>query len=1481
MNKSIIARQKGDDYQYLYFWKYAMKMFDSNEGIEKIVFESKERKYFDDFVVYYEKESYPKDNLNNSIFKDFFQIKYHVRNEKLLSIDNFINKDYIKAKTSILERLKELNKKFDSNEIRYIFITPHDIDPNDELYDLISNEDGRILLEDLFDNTTDRSKMGKVRKKFREHLNCSDDELKEILMPFRFQKGKRINELIDTVNDKLSIYNFEIIDKSSNINKYIELIKNWHYKGKTIITKEFIFKECEDEGLIEDYSKIDDLNNEIVDRINDINNEFIEKNYDSGPLINRTEADTIIHDIKDHNICILGEPGTGKTTLLYQIINKLDELNEYNYLILDLERYGRFTDGLELSKKMGFDYAIEKILKKLDNPLLIIDQLDIISMSRGLNTNSKSSLFTLLKKINNKIPFIITCREFDFKDDIEIKKFMDDEENEVSQIYLNNFTDTQINEYLEEIGIENNFNKKQREILSNPLNLNILKNLKEKKHDLKFNNLYGLYNEYYLLKKRVIQSKFPHQWNKILNKIFRIFEKNKEIYISLDELDEFSEVIELMISEGIFIKSNHKIRFAHNNLLDFFYVKHFISSEKDLYDYLINGPQDLFSRFIVTSVLNYEKEHKYPNYISEVKKILNEPKIRNHIKSIVLSILTNVKEVNKEGKLVKELIIKNDPSLNNIIWNNLYGSKVWYDHLYTIKLIDELYMDPEFENRIFRLLRNVTDKTENAGQFYLRHFNENEKINENAIDFLFLSELKFESTFNLLIKLFDENIIQRYVTDEQVLLRFFIENSLHSLTPPNAITLIYAILNNILTNKKYSVEKILNYEFFNDNLSVFEKISENNFENFIEKIFPIIEKISNLNKGQNNSRDCWIDLYDLNEEKRFNKLILSTLIASLSNLSRKELKEFEKYEKILQNSSFTSSKYILLSVYAKNKELSRNAFKFLFSLKKNEISLLYREILKLIENMDKKVLLKELEKFKEFGKNNFSGHDYEIYEYHLYNSISELTSEYDEKLNYLNEKYPNKPQKEKGHAYYYNSVTEDVSKFTDEQWLTFMKENNKSAFHIIDGPYDEANALKDCVKKDPKRFIKLIKKFTADIHPYYYQAILRGICDNSISYEESITVCKICHELEDKSCGKEITELLTEFPEEIDDEGIVLIRYYIYDYDDSEVNYCTEGRSEDILTEGINTVKGCALKNLAYILYENKKLSPNFMDILEKMVINSPLSIRAILANVIGAVYNYNHQIGLNLFKKLMDYNNENLLKTFHVERFISFMLQNHYDEVKYLINRMLKSENGIIKQVGSRILTRKAIINNSLKYIENCLTSKNIFIRRGVIEAVLNEFDAINDNYFLKVIILCFLNDTDEEILNNLSNLMSKIARNKCHYFEDEILKYISKDLDYSNYWHLIYSFSEISGGEEDEFILKAIKPFIDKFENNSIDIRKADASISTLISDIILKIYEENIDDEQIKNQCLDYIDIMVKEDLYNFENKLNEKFNLFNKN
>lgn len=333
----------------------------------------------------------------------------------------------------------------------------------------------------------------------------------------------------------------------------------------------------------------------------------------------------------------------------------------------------------------------------------------------------------------------------------------------------------------------------------------------------------------------------------------------------------------------------------------------------------------------------------------------------------------------------------------------------------------------------------MTDETEKASQFFLRHFNENEKINSATIHFLFLSDVKFESTFKLLTKLFDENIIQNFVKDENSLLHCFFQNPLSILTPQNAIKLINSILNNILNNKNYSVDKILSYKFNNNDLSIFNEISENYFENFIERIFPLIEKISNLNNAQDNQQDCWINLYEINEDNRFNYLIISTLITSLYNLSRTELNKFEEFENTMQNSNYIPAKYILLSVYAKNKELSENALNYLFTLKKSEINLLNREIFELIENMDANILLKEIKKFKEFGKSNFLSADYEIYEYFLYKSISEITHEYDEKIKYLEKKYPDKPQKEKNHTYSYNSVTEDVSKFSDEQWMAYMK----------------------------------------------------------------------------------------------------------------------------------------------------------------------------------------------------------------------------------------------------------------------------------------------------------------------------------------------------------------------------------------------------------------------------------------------------------
>ncbi len=60
-------------------------------------------------------------------------------------------------------------------EAGFTLVTTDQITQGDALGELVSRNDGRLRLHKLFDGTTDRSRMGKVRKLWREHMDFEDD----------------------------------------------------------------------------------------------------------------------------------------------------------------------------------------------------------------------------------------------------------------------------------------------------------------------------------------------------------------------------------------------------------------------------------------------------------------------------------------------------------------------------------------------------------------------------------------------------------------------------------------------------------------------------------------------------------------------------------------------------------------------------------------------------------------------------------------------------------------------------------------------------------------------------------------------------------------------------------------------------------------------------------------------------------------------------------------------------------------------------------------------------------------------------------------------------------------------------------------------------------------------------------------------------------------------------------------------------------
>ncbi len=256
MAKSIAARIYGDDYQQLVFWKYALMMLNADKEIIGIAYEDDEIKSFDDIVITYSK---PQNFRDEKIIKEYYQIKFHIRDEQLITLEKLMDPSFVNAsKHSFLDKAVEAYRKFGDDYKQRVFIlyTPYDIDQTDKLYGLISNIDSTFDLGILFDDTTDKSKMGKIRKEIRERLNVTQEELKTVLRQIRICSGKeRMDELIETINQQLDKNGLQHISKGNYCIPYTQLVSKLFQAGIKQFDKTTIIEHLINENLFTEKRK--------------------------------------------------------------------------------------------------------------------------------------------------------------------------------------------------------------------------------------------------------------------------------------------------------------------------------------------------------------------------------------------------------------------------------------------------------------------------------------------------------------------------------------------------------------------------------------------------------------------------------------------------------------------------------------------------------------------------------------------------------------------------------------------------------------------------------------------------------------------------------------------------------------------------------------------------------------------------------------------------------------------------------------------------------------------------------------------------------------------------------------------------------------------------------------------------------------------------------------------------------------------------
>jgi hypothetical protein len=252
MTEAVTARRNGDIFQARIFWLRAARLLFPDSPIQRVAFEKGPRA-FDDIWVDFMPERGPQDQGGTPLIREHIQCKWHV-SPGSYGFAELVDPEFVNANArSLLQRahVAQLEISGDTPGVRFKLVTNWTVDRGDPLKDLIGMRSGALRANRLFDGSTDRSKAGKVRKLWREHLGIDDPALGQFAASLAFgQASDSLDDLREQLDLAFLAAGLRRIPLHESLFPYDELIFSWMAQGRQEFDRAGFADACRREGLL-------------------------------------------------------------------------------------------------------------------------------------------------------------------------------------------------------------------------------------------------------------------------------------------------------------------------------------------------------------------------------------------------------------------------------------------------------------------------------------------------------------------------------------------------------------------------------------------------------------------------------------------------------------------------------------------------------------------------------------------------------------------------------------------------------------------------------------------------------------------------------------------------------------------------------------------------------------------------------------------------------------------------------------------------------------------------------------------------------------------------------------------------------------------------------------------------------------------------------------------------------------------------------
>lgn len=374
---------------------------------------------------------------------------------------------------------------------------------------------------------------------------------------------------------------------------------------------------------------------------------------------------------------VLGSPGSGKSALMAKLAADFAKQGT-RVLAIKADSIPSHVDTLE---KLGSHLqlstdpsALVRYSASQQKTVVIIDQLDALSELVDLHSDRLNVLLNFINRVANlpNIHVICSSRVFEFEHDSRLNSI------QAGMVTLDLPSWDDVTVVLSELGIDAaNWPDNFKEMLRVPQHLKTFIRLGQGPREIELYKSYQRMLEE-LWQRVVVEG--PPGTADFLDRFSLIMSEAETLWLPRSRFDGDLDAIKHLIANGILVQSESglAIGFSHQTLFDFGRARAFASGAERLFDYVIARQDALFVRPKVWSSLNYLRDADMRSYISELEELWTSPRIRFHIRTLLVDFLGLVEEPTEvEVRLFLSRL--KDADFTNRALGAAAGNPHWFD----------------------------------------------------------------------------------------------------------------------------------------------------------------------------------------------------------------------------------------------------------------------------------------------------------------------------------------------------------------------------------------------------------------------------------------------------------------------------------------------------------------------------------------------------------------------------------------------------------------------------------------------------------------------------------------------------------------------------------------------------------------------------------------------------------------------------------